>query len=660
MLALLHLALVAAFAWRLPSRLRLLRDFDGVPGRLLSFGVALFLVDWLDFALYAACGWGALHTVLSFAALLAAVLFVYRGPGVTSASTSTPPAFLFLLLLVVSRFVFGVLIDRDGTVWCNFNFTDTAFHLSIANAFLAAPHFPPVDLDMAPYPLKYHFLADFAVAHLARLGVTPLTALRLLNVLSAAALVGAAWATFSHWLALSARWALLAGLLFLFLNPALLNLVHWLTLHPPFFHPANLFDGLLHYPYFNFEFSLNNLIEPQRGLLFSLPVILLVLHAVPGSAGGPPASNLRPSNSSSALLPAFALICLLPFAHIVAFAVLALTLAPILFLHRSTFLPAWPRWLPFFLLGLAQLYYLLTYGPPANPGFSGWDVAAQLPLDEFSAAPSRLRRPLFWFFANGDFFFWAALFATLAFVARVRGSRSTPVTRFLHTWRWFFAATLAFFLLINFYRYAFAWGDSNKFVLFLNLALSLLITVGAATAFAVTRLAFLSRALWWFFFVLCVAPPAYEFYDWVIASPHAKIILFHKNTRAAAAWLQAHTPPTATVLTAAFNDTHFVTPLAGRRTLAGIYSDSNPSLQPDRAERIRRVYEDADFAALRSLHVDYVCLSGGERLRYRLSPRWLALMSSTPSDPALLFHAGDGPPDHFSVYLFDAARLTAP
>lgn len=643
MLALLHLLLVVVLAGRLRPRTALLRDFPGLPGYLLSLGFTLFLVNWADFAVYAICGLGPLYLTLTTLLPGLALLATYRGPVPPPAPASPlSPGFVFLFALVVSRFAFGVLVDHEGTVWSNFNFTDTAFHLSIAQAFLAAAHFPPVDLDMAPFPLKYHFLADFAVAHLARLGLTPLAALRILNLLSAAALVGAVWGTFERWLKLSARWTLLAALLFLFLNPALLNLLHWLALRPPFFNPANLFDGLLHYPYFNFEFSLNNLIEPQRGLLFSLPVILLVLHATFAAA------PIRP-------VTAFVLVCLLPFAHIVGFAVLALSLAPVLWTHRAAFLPAWPRWLPFLALGLAQLYYLLAYGPAGNPAFSGWDVAAQLPLPEFAAFPAFTRRLLFWFFASGDFFLWGAVFAALALCTR-RHPWSASVRDFVRTWRWYFAATLACFVLINFYRYAFAWGDSNKFVLFLNLGLALFIALGAAQ-FLRSRFAFLSRGLWWFFFLLCVAPPAYEFHQWVIASPHAKIILFHRNARAAADWLQAHTPRHAVVLTAAFNDTHFVTPLAGRPTRAGIYSDSNPYLQDDRAERIRRVYEDADFTQLAALGVDYVCLSGGERLRYRLSPRWMDLCQSSP---ALVFHNGDGPQDHFSVYLFEAIRLSAP
>lgn len=677
MLALLHLALVAALALRLRARVKLLRDFAGLPGALFSLGVALFLVTWFDFALYLACGWGSLQSTLSFVGLVGALAWLWRDPpadatapaGSTSltpprdpALWSVPPAFWFLFALVVSRFAFGVLVDAEGTVWCNFNFVDTAFHLSIAQALLAAPHWPPVDLDMAPFPLKYHFLADFAVAQLARFGLTPLTALRVLNLLSAAALVGALWSACAHWLRLSARWTLLAALLFLFLNPALLNLVHWLALQPPFFDLSRPFDGLFHYPYFNFEFSLNNLIEPQRGLLFSLPVLLLILHATVAS-GRADDSCARPF-----LLPAFALVCLLPFAHIVGFAVLALTLAPLLWLHRAAFLPAWPRWLPFFGVGLAQLYYLLAFGPPTHPGFSGWDVAQHLSLGEFSAFPALLRRAVFWFFADGDFLVWGALFAAIAFVAR-RSPATAPLRAFLHTWRWYFAATLACFVLVNFYRYALAWGDSNKFLLFLHLALALLITVGAATVFTARpdhptappfpppargRLAFLSPALWWFFFLLCVTPPAYEFYQWVIASPHAKIILFHKNTRAAAGWLREHTAPDAVVLTGAFADAHWLTALAGRPTLAGIYSDWNPYLQPDRGERIRRIYEDADFSDLAALGIRYVCLSGHERQRYRLSPRWLDLMAHSP---ALVFHNGDGPQDHFSVYLFDASRL---
>jgi hypothetical protein len=662
MFAVAHLLLIGVLAYQLQCRVGLLKDFTGLPRYLFSLGLTLFLVNWADFLLYALLGWGVLYQLLSWGALLSALLY---GALTTQPAAFRPPLtkgllafrewdwwFLFLAGFVLIRFYKGLYADQEGQVWNNFNFVDTAFHLSVVNAFLEAPRFPPMDLDMAPYPMKYHFIADFYVAHLARLGLPALGAMWLMNLVSAAVLVGSLWAAFARWLKLPPRWVLLAGLIFLFLNPALLNLIHYLGLHPAFFKPAVLFDGILAYPYFNFEFSLYNLIEPQRGLLFSLPVVLLILHAAFGGEDVPPAGP----PAAARTLQAFLLICLLPLAHIVAFAVLALSLVPKLWQHRTWFLARYLWWAPVFVLGVLQLLYLQSYGPPTNAQFSSWDVASALPLQEFSAFPGITRRMLFWFFIDGDFLFWGGLFAGLALVQRARGGEaaagSAPLRKFAAQWRWYFAAAGFFFLLINVYRYSFAWGDSNKFVLFLNLGLALVITLGAAQWLG-RRRQILSQVLWWFFFGLCLAAPSYDFYQWVFVSPHGKILLFVKNERLAAEWLGTVRPRSSIVLTAAYQTYHFVTPLAGLPTLAGIYADSNPYRQDAREADIRRIYEQADFGLLAKLQVRYVCISNSERRTYQLSPVWAELGKS---GRAVVFQAG-GPEDSYSVFIFDAAQL---
>jgi hypothetical protein len=415
------------------------------------------------------------------------------------------------------------------------------------------------------------------------------------------------------------------------------------------------FDGVLAFPYFNFEFPLYNLIEPQRGLLFTLPIVLLILHAAFGAGENPPGAP-APEAARTRTLQAFLLICLLPLSHIVAFAVLALSLIPKLWAHRGWFLTRARWWAPLFVLGLLQLFYLQSYGPPTNTQFSSWDVAAALPLDEFAAFPALIRRALFWFFIDGDFLFWGALFAALALVLRTfsgrAGDTSATLRQFGGRWKWYFAACGFFFLFINVYRYSFAWGDSNKFVLFLNLGLALVITLGAAQWLGGRRRV-LSLALWWFFFGLCVAAPAYDYYQWVFVSPHGKILLFVKNERLAAEWLKTVRPRSSIVLTAAYQVYHFVTPLGGLPTPAGIYADSNPYRQDDRDTDIRRIYEQADFSLLTKLHLRYVCISNAERRTYRLNPIWTELMKN---EQAVAFHAGPEQ-DSYSVFIFDVPQL---
>jgi len=357
MLAILYLVFIGILAFQLQTRVALLAGFRGLPRYLCSLGLTLFLANWVNFLLYVLLGWGGLYLRLSWVLLLLTVLFL---SGFWKAANLRPPPrtpagpwnfwFLFLAVFVLARFYAGLDVDGGNNVWSVFNFVDTAFHLSVANAFMAAPHFPPMDLDMAPYPLKYHFLADFHLAHLVKLGLPALSSIWIMNQVSALVMVGTLWATFERWLRLPSRWIMLAGLMFLFMNTALVNLIHYLVLRPSFFDAGNPFFGLLRYPYFNFESLLANMLEPQRGLLFSLPIVLLILHATFGArpAGAPDQAD------RSRTLWAFSLVCLLPLGHIVAFAILVPCLLPALWRQRVWFLGRFHFWLPALAIGCSS------------------------------------------------------------------------------------------------------------------------------------------------------------------------------------------------------------------------------------------------------------------------------------------------------------------
>jgi hypothetical protein len=661
----LHLLLVAVLAGALWKRVPLLRRFPGVPGYLLALGLTLFLVNWIDFLLYALFGWGLTYLLLSSTVLLASVAGFTRAafrsaqPGAVSlrsaaavlAAASRPGRwFLLLMAIVVLRFDGGIVVTRNNGVWTNFNFPDTAFHLSVANTLANAPRFPPADLDVFPHPLKYHFLADFYVAHLGQLGLGPLSAIRLMNVLSAIVLVGALWSVFARWLRLPARWTALAAFIFLFLGTVFPNVIHYFAFRPPFFDPAHPVRGLLLFPFFNFESTLTNLLEPQRALLFSLPVVLLVLHAAFGEAEST-SPNQGAVPALDRTLPAFFLVCLLPFSHIVSFAVTAACLLPQVWRDRRAMLSRWPWLLPALILCLFQLFYLGGFGPPAADEFAGFDVTDTLPLSPFAALPRPLQYVVFWFFADGDFLGWSLVFALPLFRRSRNPGDGSRLREFLWQWRWYFVVCTACFLWINFYRYSSDWGDSNKFVFFLNLGLTLVIVLGASR-WIDRPLAWCSRSLWWFFFTLCLAVPLYQQVDTYL-NPFNGVLLFHPNGIRAAEWLRRVTDSDDLILTAAYNKYHFVTPLAGRPTVEGIYSDSNPYGDKTIGELIRRVYEEGDLSLLPKLEVDYVCISNAERRRYKLHPKWKDLMRS---GRGAVFHEGS-PDDSFSVFVFAVDQL---
>lgn len=667
MFVIVYIGLVAVLAYQLRLRVLLLDGFKGVFQYILSLGLTLFLVDWLDFLLYVVFGWGVVRLVAAWAVVLVPILWLWaartaRPPGVPILSLVARAKgllgskwnfwCLFVFFFVLIRFYAGLDIDDDDSFWSTFNFDDTPFHLSVTNAFLNAHRFPPMDLDMAPYPLKYHFMADFWLAHLQRLGTQAVYTVIGMNCLSGLIMVGSIWAVFKKWLGLPSRWVMLACVIFLFLNTALINVVHYFWLKPDYFRPESLLDGLLLFPYFNFESSLFNMFDPQRGLLFTFPVGLLVLDAVFGGAGDP-APGQTPAHGGTRILQALVLVCLLPFSHVVTFVVVACCLLPQVWEHRQWIIRRYWAWLPALMLAVLQLFYLFAYGPAPHPAYSSWNVSAAMPLQEFKAIPAVFRRAVFWFFIDGDFLFWGGLFAATAYFQRRRIQRdSVPLWDFMRQWRWYFSVCGLFFLGINCFRYSFDWGDSNKFVIFLNFGLTMVIVLGAAgLSGGLGRL--LSRTLWLFFFVLCIVPPACRFAASMLAESNGAVLLFHSNDREAADWLMASTRPSDIVLTGAYGHIHFVSSLAGRPVLAGLYGDSNRYRQDNRAEDIRRIYEEGDLHVLRKLNPRYVCVSRYERNRYRLHPCWQKFIAKPG---ALVFQAGKSD-DLNAVYIFDARNL---
>ena len=159
MLAAFYLLLVGLLAFFLQTRIALLDSFRGLPRFLAALGLTLFLVAWANFLLFVALGWSPARLWISWAVVLVP-LFGFSRIWKLQAGQSVDWSddwhalkslrqfdgwFLFVAIFVGARFYAGLDLDDEGNVWTAFNFVDTAFHLSVVNAFLTAPGFPPMD-----------------------------------------------------------------------------------------------------------------------------------------------------------------------------------------------------------------------------------------------------------------------------------------------------------------------------------------------------------------------------------------------------------------------------------------------------------------------------------------------------------------------------------
>jgi hypothetical protein len=204
------------------------------------------------------------------------------------------------------------------------------------------------------------------------------------------------------------------------------------------------------------------------------------------------------------------------------------------------------------------------------------------------------------------------------------------------------------FLIINFYRYTPNWGDSNKFVFFLNLGLSLIIAKGISCSGAA------ARPLLVFFLALTIVPSLWDFHTKIFHDSARTHLLFHPNHKIASRWLDTHLPPNCRLVTAEATDTHFVTSLTGRAVLAGIYSNTNPYVSERLRMSIQDVYENANLDALNDLDVDYLFISSHERSRYRLHSYWSKQMGR----PDVIAFSIGRAEDHQSVFIIDVKQLT--
>jgi hypothetical protein len=126
-----------------------------------------------------------------------------------------PAAVLGGLTLLWVSFYPGMTFERDGGLWASqvHVWSDLSVHLGQVTAFAYGDNFPPHNPFYAGEPFAYHYLISVTTAALVALGLEPLTAIKLHDLLLATLVTLAAFA-FARRLTGSADAAALAVLLF--------------------------------------------------------------------------------------------------------------------------------------------------------------------------------------------------------------------------------------------------------------------------------------------------------------------------------------------------------------------------------------------------------------------------------------------------------------
>lgn len=629
MLGSLYYFLALLFFCRAMQQLTVLAEGPPLFRIFGSVALANYFAAWLGFCVYLVCGMNVSALALATTMVLGANLWLWRRSATPVPCENAPSLtvstvlqairgrlwLITFVLLFVFPFLVGVSVHENGGLSIHFNFVDTAGHLSIARSFLGAARFPPLDLDIAGKPLNYHFLSDFLLAFISQDGLTPERVLVELNILGAFVTAVVLWESISKWLRPAPSLSIaISCALFCFAIPILPNFLHFAVLAPP--SDGTSWSSRLLYPFFNFEHTLQNLFEPQRSFLFSFPVILLILTGLIDLW-----SAWRPAKAIELIW----LIALLPFAHATSFLVLGVCGAAVLARHWKDWGRLWPAVALPLVVALAQLAYIKLCCPGFTPQYSGWDVGERLSSQEIAWIPHLFRRAVFWILVDGDFLVTGLIAAGVLLLRRQRPeNRAYTRSAFLPL----LAIFVSFFLLINFYRFSRNWGDSNKFVLFLNLWIAVLV----GHQFSSFARDWRAKCAAIFVLVWILAPHLFN----VVAHLRRDRVLFSGEDALAATWIKGHTEPAEVFVTCTSKPMNLVTALAGRTTLHGIFAYNHPYYEEEIANGIRRLYEYVDWKVLENHPARYILVGPQERAMYRISPVFddeigLVFSSSTAS-----------------------------
>ena len=515
-------------------------------------------------------------------------------------------------LLITAYFASCVWIGPRGDFLFEGNSTDLAFHMGTVSAFVEQSAFPPFNPQSAGARLSYHFMANFFSAILCKGGFSLFSALKIPMVLFAFTL-GTLTCHLLYTLLKSRVAMACASILFFFGHIGTINLLFAVAGYPVGNVPFSLGNGSsivsqITFPYFNFQNAIISLFQPQLPFLFGFPLATLILVALYNKF-------VEASGRDRTTYLLLALIAFLPLLHMHSF----LTLGPLVILlvlfegappvtnHTTAWLKTGALLLTTGIPIALQFAYILSQ--EKVPGFSGFDVAEK--LGDLSEIPNflHLKRVFFWVRTAG-----APLLLGSAGLVFTLGCRPSPPNPAQHrseqALTFFFCLTSAFFIFINFYRFTPNWGDSNKFVLYFNLALCAYAGRICAGLWAHSpSLKFLTCG------ILALAAIIPTGIEWGGRYLHPPECLYSASDRMVADWIRLNTPADSVFMTA--NSTvHFVPALAGRRVVNGAYTRETGYASAATEAMVAQAYQESNPALISSSPVNYILVSPQEEALY--------------------------------------------
>jgi hypothetical protein len=519
------------------------------------------------------------------------------------------------------------------------NFGDLPFHLSVITSFSDGANFPPEDPTWAGARFTYPFMADFVAACFVRAGASLRQAMLLENYVLALSLVGL---LYHFTLKLTRDWiaGLLAPMLVLFSG----GLGWWYLFRDSNWSEQGVFKVLfnLQQQYtitmnsqpdagLRWGNSLTTLLVPQRGILFGLPLVLIVLtiwwtlndtlttrrgDPAPGGkdkkrsgqkgkgiereaehrrrAG---ASALKPINAARRMAAAGIIAGVLPLIHAHSFVVVMVVGAGVALLTGFNERRAW---FGFFLVAsliAAPQMWWATHGSSveAESFFGlhfGWDKGGE---------------NFFWFWFKNTGLFIPLIFAALLWPGDRAGGEKYLVPRRVV---YFYLPFTLCFIVPNFIKLAPWVWDNIKVIFYWFIASVPLVALLIARLWRERRLLRAASVVLLLTLTLSGALDV-----WSVASRASEFSIFDADGVAFAEMVREKTRARATILHApTFNTPIFLT---GRRSVMGYpgHISSHGIKYDDRYRDIMRIYAGAPDAEalLRKYGVEYVVVGPHER-----------------------------------------------